>query len=306
MSEADMNAALDALENEHGVDLDVSPEPEVIEEAAKIVEELEPEPEVIDEKPPGYMGYDDWIAAGKNPDDFKGKNAYSAEYGRIQEVKELKGLVEKVVDTTGQWKKQQQADTQRQIEQAVSNAKAELEQAKDDHDIDAALAAQDKLKSLEAPQQPQATAQQTNPAITDFFAKNPILDESSAQYDAEVFQDAKMVQHKFINDLTGGDPELIAQLTPQQMQRSMAVAFRKAKELNPDKFRSARNTRQAAPAGARRSAPKAEDYGTRLKATKFESKHNKRDNNAASDMYETLKQLDPVAAESFAKKVLGE
>ena len=303
MSDVDMDAALDALETEHGIDLDPV-EPEVVD----VVEddpEPEPEPEVqADDKPPGYISYDDWVDQGKDPDLFKGSKAYSAEYDRIQEVKELKGLVEKVVDTTGEWKKQQQADTRRQVEQAKIDARAELEQAKDDHDIDKALAAQDKLKDLES--QPVNEPQKINPILSSFFSQNPVLDESSAQFDKGVFEDTRMAQHAILNKLTGGDPELAGQLTEDQIQRSMAVALKTAKDLNPDKFRSKRNSRQAAPAQGKRSTSKQGDYSTKLKAANIKSKHNQRDTSAANDIYEMLKASDPKAAETFAKNVLGE
>ena len=301
MSDVDMDAALDALETEHGIDLDPV-EPEVV---GVVEDEPEQEPEVqADDKPPGYISYDDWVDQGKDPDLFKGSKAYSAEYDRIQEVKELKGLVEKVVDTTGEWKKQQQADTRRQVEQAKIDARAELEQAKDDHDINKALAAQDRLKDLEA--QPVNEPQTVNPILSSFFSQNPVLDEKSAQFDKAVFEDTRMAQHAILNKLTGGDPELAGQLTEDQIQRSMAVALKTAKDLNPDKFRSKRNSRQAAPAQGKRSTTKQGDYSTKLKAANIKSKHNQRDTSAANDIYEMLKASDPKAAETFAKNVLGE
>jgi hypothetical protein len=78
MSDQDMNEALDALEEEHGVDLDqeIDNAPEFVDDQPEEAEELVDD-EPIAANPPGYIdNLDDWIAAGKHPDDFKGKNAY--------------------------------------------------------------------------------------------------------------------------------------------------------------------------------------------------------------------------------------
>ena len=309
MSDQDMDAALDALEVEHGVDLDqeieAAPELEVVDDPIEDTQDIEPdEPEPIDDKPPGYMGYEEWIDAGKDPALFKGSKAYSAEYDRIQEVKELKGLVSKVVDSTSEWKAQQQRDTARQIEQARIDTKAELQLAKDNHDIDAALAASDKLNELNSQPEPQPEQPGMNPVITEFFDKNPILDRHSSQFDADVFQDAATKQQALLDDLTNGNRALQSTLTDSQIQRTMNIALKTAKDLNPDKFRSPRNGRQQAPAQPRRAAQKEVSNGTKLKSVKFSSKHNKRDNNAANDVYESLKAIDPAAAETFAKNLL--
>jgi len=194
----DIEAALDALEIQN-----LEPE-EVIEP----VEEQEQE-EPKDANPPGYIdNIEDWIAAGKNPDDFKGKNAYKAEYERIKEIKELKQTMETIVDGVSEWKEQQKKLTAEQIVKAKQEALDELAKAKEDMDVEGAIAAHEKINQLN-----KTTAPQLNPVITSFFAKNPILDEKSSQYDPEFFQDMKMAQHSILNQLTGGDPNLAAQLT---------------------------------------------------------------------------------------------
>jgi hypothetical protein len=86
----------------------------------------------------------------------------------------------------------------------------------------------------------------------------------------------------------------------------MAVAYSRAKELHPGKFVSPRNSRQAAPTASRRSESKGVDVKTRLKNTKFKSKHNPRDTESANELYEIIKASDPKAAEAFAKNVMGE
>ena len=291
----DIEAALDALEIQN-------PPEEVIDEVEEDVEE-KPEPKAKEANPPGYIdNIDDWVAAGKNPDDFKGKNAYRAEYERIKEIKELKHTMDSVVSGMADWKEQQKKLTFEQIARAKQDAIDELAKAREDMDVDGAIAANEKIQQLN-----RTTAPPMNPVISEFFAKNPILDERSQQYDAEFFQDMKMAQHSILNQLTGGDQNLAAQLTNSQIERSMNVAYSRAKELHQDKFVSKRNSRQAAPApgSLQRENKGPTDYGSKTKAAKI-SGRNARDVNAVNDVYEMLKAMDPKAADTFAKNFLGE
>ena len=307
MSDTDMNAALDALEEEHGIDLDgeqLAPEVIVDDDPAP---DPEPEPEQKPkaDNPPGYIdNLEDWVAAGKNPDDFKGKNAYTSEYERIKENREMKESLKLIGDSVTEWKSQQQEDTRRQVEQERANVLAEIEEARDKGDIDGALAAKDKLNNLSQNTAPDV--QQPNPVITQFYDKNPIVKSGSAEFDQDFYDDMSMAQQAVINQLTGGDPALIGRLTEAQIQRSMNVAYTRTKELHPEKFQSKRNNRQAAPTQQKRVAAKQSDYATKLKGANFKSKHNSRDNNAANDIYEMLKKMDPKAADTYAKNVLGE
>jgi hypothetical protein len=188
-----------------------------------------------------------------------------------------------------EWKEQQQASMAHQIEQAREDAAAELQKARDDVDVDAALKAQQKLDGLKPVQE----VYKPNPILTDFYAKNPILDEASPQFDKEVWEDTRLMQNALLDKLTGGNREV--QLTPSQVERSLKVAFTDAKALSPDKFSTA----------TRRQPTPSADYVTRLKSVKSNSK-NSRDTAAATEIYEMLKAKDPKAAETFAKNVLGE
>ena len=297
-NQQEIDAALDQLDIENEP---VEQPVEEIEEHEE-VQEVEEQQEEKQENPPGYIdNLDDWVAAGKDPDLFKGKKAYEAEYERIQELKELKQTMQTVVQGVGEWKEQQKQTMAQQLEQAKSDAMADLERAKEEVDIDAAIAAQNKINELNQPQQ---QVYQPNPVLTEFYQQNPILDKSSPQYDDEVFKDASMYQSAILDELTGGNRQI--QLSESQIRRSLNVALTKAKALSPDKFVSRRNERRAAPAPVKKNASKqGVDYVSRLKTVRSNSK-NARDTNAANEIYEMLKAKDPKAAETFAKNVLGE
>ena len=292
-----IDEALDQLEIDNEVVEEVIEEVEQV-EVVQEIEEVEEKPE----NPPGYIdNLDDWVAAGKDPDLFKGKKAYEAEYERIKEIKDLRETMQTVTEGIGEWKQNQEQETERRIEQAKANALEELERAREDVDVDAAIKAQKKIDELEKPKQQEY---KPNPVLTNFYSKNPILDKNSAQYDDEVFKDASMYQAAILDELTGGNRQM--QLTESQISRSLKVALTKAKALSPDKFVSPRNARKAAPAPARKNINKNNgDYASKLKSVKSNSR-NKHDTSAANDIYEMLKAKDPKAAETFAKNVLGE
>jgi len=301
-TQQEMDAALDALESEHGsldeqkVDLD---EQKIDLDEQKSGQNMEQEQEG---KPPGYISYDDWVAKGKDPADYKGENAYKAEYDRIKEIRELKDTMNQVVSGVESWQQQQSEQMAEQVEQAKLDARAELEQAKTDDDLDAALAAQEKLSSLD--NKTAAQPMKVNPLLTGFASKNPIIDPQSSQYSAEFHQDMIMIHNGKLDQLLGGDRSRAGELTPAQIERVQSMAFTQAKELHSDKFVSPKNRRTTQTAPSKRQAAKSND-SSRLSQVKGNSR-NPRDNNAANDIYELLKAKDPKAAETYAKNVLGE
>lgn len=308
--------ALDELEIENEEVAEAVKPVEVAEEVVEeVIEEVHEEvEEIAEEKLPGYIdNIDDWVAAGKDPKLFKNPEMYKAEYKRIQEINDLKETMQTVVEGVGEWKDQQQRVMDNQLEQAKIDAQAEFEQAKENDDVDAVIAAKDKLHNLDKPQQ---ETYKPNPVLTEFYSKNLILDKNSAQYDEEVYQDTSMYQAAILDELTGGNRQM--QLTPSQIERSLKVALTKAKALNPDKFVSPRNKRKAAPAPARKKVQeKGGDYATRLRTVKSNTM-NKRDTSAGVDVYNMLKAkaeaiTDPTlkakaleSVETYAKTVLGD
>jgi hypothetical protein len=298
-TEQEMDDALDALEQEHGnpdeqkLDLD---------EQKVDLDEQKPDQE-IEQKAPGYISYDDWIAKGKDPADYKGENAYKAEYERITEIRELKDTMNQVVSGVESWQAQQSEQMAQQVEQAKVDAQAALDQAVTDEDLDAALAAKDKLVNLN--QQTVAQPMKVNPVITDFAKKNPIIDTNSPQYSAEFHQDMIMIHNGKLDQLLGGDRTRANELSPAQIERVQAMAYSQAKELHADKFTSPRNRRTAPTKPNKRPAQNNGDVGAKLKGVKGNLR-NPRDTNAANDIYEIIKARDPKAAEVFAKNLTGE
>lgn len=288
----EMETAIDQIMEQNNIP-DEQPIDDVIEGEA-----VEEEPQ---DKPPGYMGYDDWVAAGKDPADFKGENAYKAEYERIQEIRDLKNTMNQVVEGVQTWQEQQQQQMQQQVDQARQEALAKIEQAKKDDDVEALDAAYTELNQV-SQQAPPKQAPKMNPVIMDFFKDNPIIDESSAQFDKDFFEDMRLAQHAHLNKLTNGDPQLAQQLTPSQLKRSLTAAYNTAKEMNPDKFQSPRNKRTTTPS----ASPKKQQGGNvRNKLSGMKGK-NQRDSNAGQEIYDLIAKADPKAAETFAKNVLGD
>lgn len=300
--EEQMDEALDKLEVEEG-------QKEVIEEGDLGLdkddvprgtedENLDDEPK---DKPPGFLTYDEWVAKGKDPADFRGENAYKNQYEALKEVRELKDTMTHVVDGIETWKQQQNENMAEQIAQAKIDAQAEFDQAKEDEDMDAALAAQDKLNRLATKPAPI----QVNPVISDFTKKNPIIDKASTQYDADFHQDMIMIHNGKLDQLLGGDRSRAGELTAQQIERVQVMAFNQAKELYPDKFVSPRNKRKTTASPSRRTTQTVNNTKSKLKSASA-NRHNPRDDDAANELYEYIKSVDPDAAETFAKNVIGE
>ena len=299
--QAEIDAALDKLE--------ITNDPAPGEELAVVDTHIEPvpgEPKAEDkENPPGYIdNLDDWVAAGKDPDDFKGKNAYKAEHARITEIRELKGLVKDVQETTTDWRASQQAQMEAQYKRDLDTATAELNKAKDESDIDAALAAKDKISNLSRPEVTRPTAApEENPIIADFRKANPILDSSNPLYDQAFNATVTKAQRSALNRLTGGDETVV--ITPEELKGSLRKALEVAKEIYPDKFRSPRNDRGGGTPKPKPKATKGGDYGSRLKQLKSSSL-NSRDVSPEYDTYQLLKAKDEKRAETYAKTMLGE
>jgi len=299
-NEAEMDKVLDAMEEQLLPDDQV--EEDIVDEI--IDEEIEVDAE---EKPPGFMDYEQWVAAGKDPRKFRGEEAYKAHYVSLQEIRALKDNVTSIADGMAAWKAQQLKQEEERVAAAVEAAKAKLAQAEEDEDVAGALAAEREINALKAKAKSveESPEYKPNPIIADFAAKNPIIDKNSPQYDAEFYSDMAMMQGTILDKLTGGIPEKIQALTPSQIQRSLDLAYREAKALHPDKFVSQKNTRRTAAPAPKKKQASTGDVRAKLKGLGGGGL-NKNDANPALDMYDMLKGIDPAQAEQFAAKVLGE
>ena len=146
-------------------------EAEVVEEIPEEVEEAEE----VEANPPGFIdNLEDWVAAGKDPDKFRGKKAYEAEYDRIQEVKDLKAHMKSMQDTlksTVDAVAKREEITNEQHRKALESA---LATAREDGDTDAAIEAATQLNDIQ--NTPKQTRPTENPVIGDFFENNPVLE----------------------------------------------------------------------------------------------------------------------------------
>lgn len=300
MSDEEINAALDALEDEHDVEEDDSG---VSEDEGLVGDESDHEDQKEGEdKPPGYLTYDEWVKSGKDPKDFKGENAYKKEYERIKEIKDLKDSMKKVVEGIDDWKEQQKELNAKQLKKAIKEAEANLLEAKEEGDIDAALKAQEDLATLKEDQEKSKNTVTMNPVITRFFDKNPIIDQSSDQFDAEFYEDMQTAQHNILDTITNGNRN--ARLTDKQIERSLKVAMQRAKALHPEKFNNPRNKRVSAPSTSKR---KKSSQSTTEKLSQIKGNiNNRHDVSPAMDIYNMIKKVDPKAAEKFAEATTGE
>lgn len=314
----ELDAVLDGLESQHAQlpdakmrqqsepreTLSIAEEP-IEEQIEEVIEELEEEhieeviEEAIEESPPGFMGYEDWIAAGKDPKKYKGEDAYSAEYDRIQkskdDISDLKDSMKDVVAGMDSWKAEQR-------DKIRTDLMSELTEAKDSGDVDAALDIQEKINAI--PQDVVKQEPKQHPVIGGFIDKNPLIDQNSDRYNEDFYTDMSAFHTNIVKDLAPNSDG--SGLTDRQIERSLQMAYDKAKQMNPELFKSPRKAReQRTPMTKKRAAPTTEDPQSQVRNIKVD-RSNARDTNPATEMYEAIKKTSgQAAADKFAKNIQG-
>ena len=284
-------AQYDAEEVEEIIVEDSHEEPEEIEEPEDVVAEDQEEPEG---NPPGFIdNMEDWVAAGKDPDKFRGKKAYQDEYTRIQEVKELNAKFKQMQETLKSTieavaRRDEQADAQHRKELEVA-----LRSARDDGDTDAALEAQEQLQALKSNVKPRTPTQ--NPVIGEFLGSNPVLESEEVKGEF-----ARIYNGKLRADGVAPDE----QLSEAAMRGYLRASMESVKTIFPERFASPRLSRQSKPQLKAKPAAKALDIESALRSFKVDGASS-RNQSAAYDIYNMLKKDSPDAAENYAKSILG-
>ena len=288
------NDALEALEAEYEEVEEGTEEIQDVIETEEEVEEEGNEEIVSEENPPGYLSYEDWVDQGKDPDMYKGKKAYEAEYDRIQEVKDLKRTVKGMDDTL---KSTVDAITERENKAEIRHRReleAALAEAKAEGDTEAAIDAVEQLNELK--ERPVAEVKPTtHPVISEFLDKNPILE--SADVNAEF---ARIYNGKLKADGVGPND----QISEVAIRGYARAAMESVKTIFPERFSSPRNKRTTTVKTKAKAATKV-DVGQKMRGLKL-NVASPQNLGAHFEIYEMIKEKDPAAAETFAKRILGE
>lgn len=262
------------------------------------VEELDADGNAIpdedgDALPPGFKNYQDYIADGGDPDMYRGRKAYVAEHDRIEQNKslkrEMKGLretVQQTVDAVGQLTTAQRAEVRKEVA-------AELKEAMENEDPQAAVDAQKKLDAIDDAPAPVARPAE-HPLIAEFREENPMADPQADEFDEEFNSDVE-------GYFNGMAKELGGKLTDGQVKRCLKKALKQAQDLHEidtaparkadddtTRGESPRNSRRGQTRSQRRASadpadPKAEDYV-------LDNPRNPSQKNAASDVRETIRK----------------
>ncbi len=249
-----------------------------------------------DDDPPNYMNYDAWIADGRDPDDFKGKNAYSAEYDRIQlnneKVDRLENSIQVIADNNEQWR-------QGQTKIIRDGLEADLIKAKEAADVDGAIDVTKKIADLDNT----APVVLEEPVVFKAFRKNnPMTDKDSSRFNEGYNRAIERYCNAELRELRKGGPTNDGDITA-----CLNLAKKKAADLYPDLFTSSRNNRPSSggKGGRKAGSGQSTDWASRLKG--IGNSRNRHDGEAAVDMYnQLLEGGDKEAAEDYAKGVLGE
>lgn len=242
------------------------------EEVEEVEAEAEEVKEVEEKSPPGFVSYEDWVAQGKDPDDWRGANAYKREYDRIQENKDL---LDKMSSLVSLIEDEKQTAAERARAEERLRFEQELNEAKENMDVD-------KVEELLKNQPKDPVKEEfVEPApIANYRKSNPILDPTSPQFD-EQFEGAvaRVVNSKLQQFGAGVDDDIVS--------RVMDVAYNEVKALYPEKFESPKNSRKTVtkPTPAKKTKRfqniEAEAMGGQVKASSvgmlkfFEDKYGK-------------------------------
>lgn len=285
----ELDETLDKLGNEYDKGREESEE-EAPEE--KEAEEKAPE-EKSEEKPSnpqGYMNYQAWVEAGRDPDDFKGKNVYQKNFKSIQENKLLR---HEIRDMRSTFKTTVEAiNTQVQVVRDAERAtvEAEFNAAKEADDIEGAIAAQAKLHKIDT-QPAHKAAPPLNPVVSLFLVDNGVLNKDSDEFDAKALRQFGKAYDNKLRILDDGSHQFLE----EDIQDCLDAAFKEIKSLNAHLFESPRNERKGTAAKPRRTTK-----NNAPTAIGKIDRSNPRDQNAASEVFELIKSRDPKAAEAFA------
>ena len=291
MDNAELAALAAQYESEEDEIINDAPADEVAEDVDYEDDQEDDQEEEAEENPPGFIdNIEDWIAAGNDPDKFRGKAAYKDEYKRIQEIKEMNNKFKEMQETL----KSTVDAISRRDEQVAEQHRKELEEAlrlaREDGDTDAALDAHEKLQAIKTAPKPRAE----NPVIGEFFSTNPVLE--SPEIKAEF---ARIYNGKLKNDGVSIDEPL----SDAAIRGYLRASMESVKSIFQDRFESPRHERKSKPQLKAKPATKPLDVDSALRAYKVEGA-SPRNQSAAYDIYAMLKKTSPAAAESYAKNLL--
>lgn len=250
--------------------------------------------------PHGHMSYQEWIDAGKDPDDYVGRNAYQQQHDRIvdnrrleKEVKGLKKTQQQTLEAIGDWQAQEQARIRAELE-------ADLDKAKEDEDVGAALEAQQALDEHDrkAKQPPATEASEEQEPIANFRAANPAIDPQSDDFNQEFNAEVELNYNAMLRRAI----EQKREVTDSMINRWLKKAYKDAVETFGDDAPgqpaakeddepppvSDRNNRQGQQQTSKRrqagkpADPKAENFV-------IENPRNPRQGHAASEIRDLIK-----------------
>ena len=199
----------------------------------------------VDESPPGHMKYDEWIEAGKDPEEYKGAKAFAYEHKRNEsfqkmqdEISSQSTQVRQLTESMSDWQKTQTS-------QIRSNLEAELAKATEDENVKEAIAVTKKLEDLK---KPQSTEEEEASVFVDYRKDHPILNYDSDEFNEEFNKEVEYIY----NNHQGNKGSVKAQ------ERILDMAVREAKKVFPDLFKSPKNLRETGPTSKKTTTTKSD------------------------------------------------
>ncbi|MGI9251415.1 MAG: hypothetical protein ACR2PR_09470, partial [Pseudohongiellaceae bacterium] len=196
MSEPDFDIDAAGEQFDAGKDLDQSP---------KGGDNPPPDDDGNQATPPGFLGFQEYVDQGGDPDRYVGRTAYEERYANIQDNKQLKRelktvrqSVQQTMEAVNDWQGQERDRIRTELE-------GQLHQAKEDEDVNGAIEAQRKLDQHDANDKPPAQQQrQEHPVIQEFREANVMLDHDAEEFDEEFNADVEALFNAKAGALSNG------------------------------------------------------------------------------------------------------
>jgi len=275
-----------------------------IEQQADIEEIEEPQTETETAKESkntnGYMDYDDYIAAGNDPEMFRGRKAFNQFHGIESELinvkranKDLTKNVTTVLEQQKQFLRDQNEKVQQQNEQKIRDLQDKLNDAHEELDSKKAVKIQKEIDKIEIENEnskkksDQQQSNETPPShieeVLDFREEVPELDPNSPDYNPSLDQT--------VTNLVG--KSYSTQMTDRQVRRLLKTAYKEARNSSP---RYASNGMKIAPNSA---TPQKKPATNASKASKLAKL-----NGPAKEIYQHfIDNKNNEAAENFLNSV---
>jgi len=266
---------------------------EIEAEAPEQVEQEEVQQTEETQENHGHKTLEEYVAGGGDPEMYRGKKAFDQYYERNQDLQRIQKENKALANNVNKVLASQKEMLQSKYEEKITGLEAKLEKAHEDMDTKQAVKIQAQITKAEVKrdealneqvQQPAQVPQSHTEEVQYFREDYPVLDQQSADYDAEL--------DRAVSSLV--DSQYNPAMTDREVRRLMKSSLKQVKANTP-KY----NQKQA-----KKPAKTGQPSKKSVKPSK-EAALSKLDDNARGLYNYFIENNDKAAADEFLKNVSG-